>query len=104
MGNVMVAVVAVGMIAQKQQVISYLTGGLPQPLLPLPAVSAVQTRGAEDNDKRNRDQRFDKRKTVLFFHIGSVAKRGEHDERRILVLRGVIRRIRSVAARCTLSG
>jgi hypothetical protein len=38
----MVAVVPVGMVAQKQQVISHLTGGLPQPLLPLPAVPAVQ--------------------------------------------------------------
>ena len=100
----MVAVVAVGMVAQKQQVISHLAGGLPQPLLPLPAVPAVQTGGAKDDDKRNGDQRFDKRKTVLFFHTGSVAKRREHDEHRIIVLRGVISRIGKVAARCTLSG
>ena len=100
----MVTVVPVGIVAQKHQVIANLTGGLPQPLMPLPAVPAVQARGAKDDDKRNGDQRFDKRKTVLFFHTESVAKRREHDEHRIIVLRGVIRSISRVAARCTLSG
>ena len=60
------AVVTVGVIAQKHQVIPHLAGGLPKPLPLLPAVPAIEPCGAEDHCQRNGDKGFDKRKPELY--------------------------------------
>lgn len=49
-----VPVVGVGVIAQKEQKIPHLDGGLPQSLLLLPALPAVQAADAEDHHQCQR--------------------------------------------------
>ena len=75
------AVVTVGVIAQKHQVIPHLAGGLPKPLPLLPAVPAIKTRRAEDHNQRDGEKGFDKRKAMLVFHGGSVAEWQKRRER-----------------------
>ncbi len=53
-----VPVVGVGVIAQKEQKIPHLDGGLPQSLLLLPALPAVQAADAEDHHQCQRYQGF----------------------------------------------
>ncbi len=60
----------IGIVSQKHQIVADLTGDLPQPLPLLPVVPAGEPCRAEDNNQRNGNQSFDKRKAMLFFMPG----------------------------------
>lgn len=65
----------VGVFPQLQQKVAHLTGGLPQALLLLPALPAVQSCRAQADDNQHRRQHFDERIALLFFHGGSMTRR-----------------------------
>lgn len=69
----MIAVTPVSIFTQLQQVVPHLAGGLPQPLLLLPALPTIQSRCTKRRDNQHRNQGFEKRVTLLFFHVASMA-------------------------------
>ncbi|ABX24428.1 hypothetical protein SARI_04661 [Salmonella enterica subsp. arizonae serovar 62:z4,z23:-] len=81
----------VSVLTKLQQVISHLTCGLPQALLLLPALPAIKPCGAENDNERHRDHRFNERITLLFFHVGSMAG-GEKITSAKYVLFGALRK------------
>lgn len=75
-----------------QQVIPHLTCGLPQALLLLPALPAIKSCGAENDNERHRDHRFNER-IALLFSCRQYGGRKKNNERQIQIVRRVTEKV-----------
>jgi hypothetical protein len=75
-----------------------LQGGLPQPLLRLPALPAGNPRCAENDNQRHSNEGFNQCKAIFFFHGGSLSPGEKFVEEQKAGLRGVTQGKKRIAA------